>query len=201
MNLQLMDLAPDNMLSRLAEAQALVERARGRSKVGEERPDGNVFEIVRATLMEFRGEVEDESGQQVAAMGNETGPIAEAVRTVLGPLPDVLAWLYDVVSCLEEYTIAVDPMVAALEVMSEGIEALAANFSFRRIGEQFNLPSGPLEAMDSSLAAGRDALPRATRLAEVLPRPEDVDGIKEELTMLLGNRVNPSGKYADDTPR
>ncbi len=153
-----------------------------------ERP---MFAVIADNLMQLRLEVEGQSGNQIRAMGDAQGMIPDLVRSIVTAIIEALDWLYSTALSVESFAIASDAALAALEVLADSIEALGEGFTFDGLSDSMGLPAEPFEKIGEGIQLGSSVLKSGLAIASILPRPEDVRRIRDELELSLGNRANP----------
>lgn len=158
--------------------------------MAQSQPD-NMFSVLLESLQEFRIQVEGESGDQVAAIGDSPDVIPELLRGVLGGMGDSLDWLYSSVFTLEQHVRTADAALAAIEVMRDVVEPATRGLSLAGLSDGLGLSSDIATALDSPLNIGRQAFGAMDEIGAVLPRPEDIAAIKDELEHLLGTPSAP----------
>lgn len=70
--------------------------------------------------------------------------------------------------------------------------ALATGLDFGQMPEKFGLDRRPFQAITDAANAGHSAMQTGTRIAGLVPSPEDLAGARQELELLLGRRANPT---------
>ncbi|HSP77087.1 MAG TPA: hypothetical protein VLQ93_01060 [Myxococcaceae bacterium] len=152
----------------------------------------NLFEALRAGLADFRLQVEGEAGLEVRALGPSTGTVPDLVRRVLEALAEALAGLAGALEDAHATLRVADAAVALLETANAMLGGLATGLSFGELPQAFGLDPRPFEAVSTALEQAHDAVATGTRVVGLLPSPEDLSAIREELVLLLGQRVDPS---------
>jgi hypothetical protein len=152
----------------------------------------NLFEALRAGLADFRLQVEGEAGRRVRALGPSQGTVPDLVRRVLESLADALAWLAGALEDAHAVLRVTDAAVALLETANALLGGLATGLSFGDMPQSFGLDPRPFEAVSTALGRVHGAVATGTRVVGLVPRPEDLSAIREELVLLLGQRVDPS---------
>ena len=151
-----------------------------------------IFEALRVSLADFRDQVERVPGHKIAAIGHRSGTIPDLVRTTLSALADVLAWLARALGSVADVLRVVDSAVALIEVASDMLAGLAGGLSFGDLPQGLGLDPAPFKAVGDAIGTGNEVLSKGIKAVQVLPRPEDLAGIRRELELLLGKRANPA---------
>ena len=152
----------------------------------------NLFEALRQSLADFRGKVEGEPGRKVSALGSRTGTLPDLVRQVLSAVADALAWLGGALHSAADALRVADAAIALIELAGDLLGAFAEGLSFGELPESFGLDPAPFKAVSDAVTAGNAVLEKGVHAVGVLPKPEDLAGVRQELELLLGKRVNPA---------
>lgn len=150
-----------------------------------------IFEALRASLADFRKQVESDPGKRIAAIGQQTGTIPSVVRQALSAIADALAWLASMMTSVSEVLRIADSAVALIELGSDMLRGLGSGLSFGDLPESLGLDPAPFKAVGDAITTSSDVLDKGVRAVEVLPKPADLAGVREELELLLGKRANP----------
>lgn len=150
----------------------------------------SLFGVVALNIAEFRLQVEGESGEKIRNMGKAQGAIPDLIRGVVNAMADTLSWLYRTSVAAESHVIAADAAIASLEVLADAIEALGEGLEFGNTSQMLGLPAEPFEKIGSAITDGSDVMKTGLEIASLLPRPEDLRRIRDELEASLGTRVN-----------
>ena len=150
------------------------------------------FTALGASLQEFRLAVEGEPGAKLQTMGAATGVLPDVIRSVIAGLAEILAWLHRVVDRVERHVIAGDAAVALFEVGAETLNALSKGLDFGPLADSGGLPEEGLSFVNQAISIGHGALSIAEKLAgSVLPSVDDLLAIRQQLDLLLGQRLAP----------
>lgn len=152
--------------------------------------NNSLFAVVAINITELRVQVEGESGDKIRNMGNAQGIIPDLVRNVVMAMANALVWLYRTNAAAEKHIISADAAIAALEILADAIEALGEGLQFGDTPQALGLPAEPFEKVGEAITTGGDVLETGLQIANMLPRPEDLWRIRDELEASLGSRVN-----------
>jgi hypothetical protein len=152
----------------------------------------NLFEALRASLADFRAQVEGVAGNKVRALGPAQGPVPKLIRIVLEAVSDALAWLAGALTDVQETLRVADAAIALLEAANALLGELATGLSFGNLPEDLGLDPSPFEAVSTAVTQGHTAVTQGARVVKLLPRPEDLTAIHQELVLLLGHRADPA---------
>lgn len=151
-----------------------------------------IFEALRESLADFRDKVEHAPGHRIAAVGHKDATIPNLVRQVLSAVADALAWLAGALRSVADVLRVADAAIALIEVASDLLAGLAGGLSFGDLPQGLGLDPAPFQAVGDSIATGNAVLQKGIHAVEILPRPEDLAGVRQELELLLGKRANPA---------
>jgi hypothetical protein len=149
-----------------------------------------LFLALRDGLVEFRARIEsgDYRDRLLLVAGRDTLALRVA-RAVLGTVADILEWLHGAMASVESFLTQIDAVLALLAIMGRGLEGL---------GQALDDPEWPDGLPDPGPAAGAitdlgDALASAgdVEMPAVVPDPATLAAIRDEISALLGARVNP----------
>ena len=153
-----------------------------------------LLEALRASLVEFRMAVEGEDGKKVRAMGDADGFVPEMIRNVLDTVKNTMVGLHEGFATAEHHVRAIDAAMATIEVGMQGLEGLAAGFSFGRPPDDLKDLTAPLQRIGDAMNRGSKALERAQRvIPHVKLRPEQMSSVIDELTSLVGRSESRTG--------
>jgi hypothetical protein len=149
-----------------------------------------LFEALRVSLADFRGRVEGSEGRRIATIGHTEGTIPNLIRQVLGAIADALAWLGGALRKAADALKLSDAVVALIEVGTSALRAIA-EIALDDGPRMLELPTGPLKEIH---VAVNTVFTSIEQVAGYIPSPEELAGTREELGLLLGNRVDPALK-------
>lgn len=150
----------------------------------------SLFGVVAINIAELRLQIEGESGEKIRAMGNARGVLPDLIRKIVNAMADALIWLHRINTEAESHVIAADAAIASLEILADTIEALGEGLEFGETTQALGLAAEPVEKIGAAISSGGDALAVGLDIANILPRPEDLRRIRDELEASLGKRVN-----------
>jgi len=153
-------------------------------------PNQSLFVVVAVNITELRAQVEGESGEKIRAMGSAQGVIPDLVRNVVNAMAEALVWLYRISVAAERHIVTADAAIAALEVLADAIEALGEGLEFGETTQALGLPAEPVAKIGEAIGSGGEVLKSGLEIAGLLPRPEDLRRICDEIEASLGNKVN-----------
>jgi hypothetical protein len=151
---------------------------------------GDVFVPLLQGIKLFRARVEGTDGDQRArllAMPAEPALVPDVVRAVLDTLAKALGMLGDVLDTIDKYLITADSLLALIEAAGVAIEALGDVLDR-------DWPGGLGRARDAGRVLreiGGLLQGRSFELPPVIPRPETLLGIQDEIHALLGTEAEP----------
>ncbi|ACY14092.1 hypothetical protein [Haliangium ochraceum] len=151
-----------------------------------------VFAVVAQSLGEFRAAADGEPGRDVATIGASEGAIPDAIRHTLRGVAEVLRWLQRAADEARQHVITGDALLALLEAGSDAITAFPAGVEAGAIDGIVDTAPALIADINSAIQAAGDGMDQFVDLAQsVLPSVEDLDAIRREIVLLLGERQGP----------
>jgi hypothetical protein len=165
-------------------------------------PD-SLLGVLRLTLAELHEAVVGEAGVQVRTLKQRTGTIADIVRRGVALISELMVALAKGMEVAGNLILGADAVFALLEVVLDTLDAMvyavggtvAYLTSKQEDGEAQGSPDlGGLEALRGPLAEAKAFLADSGMVADLMPRPAEVFGVRKEIARLLGSRVDPTEK-------
>lgn len=151
-----------------------------------------VFAVVGESLGAFRGAVQGEPGQDVATIGSAQGNIPELIRQAIRGMADVLRWLHRAADEARGHVITADALLALLQTGGDAVGAFPEGIEIGGVGELLHIPPKVLDDIDQAIDAAQQGIDSFADLAQsILPPVEDLDAIRREIVLLLGERQGP----------
>jgi hypothetical protein len=156
-----------------------------------------IFAVVGQSLAEFREAVQGEPGRDVGTIGSTQGDIPDLIRQTIRGMADVLRWLHRAADEARSHVIAADALLALIRTGGDAVGAFPQGIEIGGMDELLRLPPGVLAGIDEAIDAAQDGVESFARLAQsILPPVEDLDAVRSEIVLLLGERQGPQAPGA-----
>lgn len=151
-----------------------------------------VFAVVGHSLGEFRTAVNGEPGRDLATIGAAKGNIPDLIRQTLRGIAEILRWLHRGMDDARSHVIAADALITLMDIGADVVGALPGGIDAGGIDEVLGISPRLLADINSAIDAAQDGIERFVKLAKsILPPVEELDAIRNEVVLLLGERQGP----------
>lgn len=148
-----------------------------------------IFAVVGHSLGEFRTAVNGEPGRDLATIGAAKGNIPDLIRQTLRGIADILRWLHRGMDEARSHVIGADALISLIQVGADAIGAFPEGIEIGGVDELLHLSPKVLADINRSIDAAQEGIERFVKLAQsILPPVEDLDAIRHEIVLLLGER-------------
>ncbi len=164
-----------------------------------DRTPDTILGVLHLTLVELNEAILGEAGAQVRTLKQRTGTIADIVRRGVAIISELMVALAKGMEVAGNLILGADAVFALLEVVLDTLDAMVyavggtvAYLSGAKDGGAPDLSA--LETLRGPLAEAKAFLGESGLVADLLPSPSEVGGIRKELAILLGSRADPKQK-------
>lgn len=161
-------------------------------------PD-SILGALHLTVVELNEAIHGEAGAQVKTLKQRQGTIATIVRKGVAIISELMVALAKGMEVAGNLILGADAVFALLEVVLETLDAMVyavggtvAYLSGAKEGAAADLSA--LDSLRAPLAEAKAFLGENGLVADLLPSPSAIGGIRKELAVLLGNRVDLKAK-------
>lgn len=164
-----------------------------------DRTPDSILGALRLTLVELNEAILGEAGTQVKTLKQRTGPVADVVRKGVALIAQLMTALAKGMEIAGNLILGADAVFALLEVVLDTLDAMiyAVGGTVAYLASEKDGGAPDLSALDTlraPLAEAKAFLGENGLVAELLPAPHEISGIRRELAILVGSRADP--KYA-----
>lgn len=157
-------------------------------------PD-SILGALHLTVVELNEAIHGEAGAQVKTLKQRQGTIATIVRKGVAIISELMVALAKGMEVAGNLILGADAVFALLEVVLETLDAMVyavggtvAYLSGAKEGGAADLSA--LDSLRAPLAEAKAFLGESGLVADLMPSPSAIGGIRKELAVLLGSRVD-----------
>lgn len=160
-----------------------------------DRTPDSILGALHLTVVELNEAIHAEAGAQIKTLKQRTGTIATIVRKGVAIISELMVALAKGMEVAGNLILGADAVFALLEVVLDTLDAMvyAVGGTVAYLAGEKEGGAADLSALDSlraPLAEAKAFLGENGLVAELLPSPNAIAGIRKELAVLLGSRVD-----------